>query len=461
MSKDVKKQLQSLIKLISFFKQIRHQDELQNLGFFFVNDLFNLIPFRQCILWTYKGGKVSLTAASGQMEIEKNSLLAQFVTSSVKAKISANPLAEDKSAREEYIKEHGYAEIADFTQEDRASLSEADLQEFVSPHIVNVTFWDEQGVIGGLWLSREEELGHIERAILEDAGDALAEKILFFSRKRSKFDRRKSPSKLRVALLIAFLIFCCWPVRFSITTSAEVIAKDATVVTVPFDGLIEEINVDPNAQVKKGDLLFSLEKTRLKNQYALSRQSLVTAKEKLAKTQREVFSDPEKIPDLNILKEEVKLKNLELDYAKDRLDISDIISTHEGVILFSDKNDLLGKPAKIGEPVMTLANPQNIELLVRIPSDGMIDIHREIPLRFFLNTAPLKSHKALLHNISYQPSPDPSGLMTYKARAKIEDIDEIEKIGLTGTAKLYGGRTIMILNLLRRPFIALRSLSGF
>lgn len=461
MSKDISKQIQSLIKLISFFKQIRHKDTTEKLGFFFVNDLYNLVPYRQCVLWDYKSGDIHIEAASGLVNIEKNSPLAQFIRDVVKKKLSTTNLINDEDARRGFIAEHGYAHISPLTKEDYEKFSDSDMQEFISPNISLVTLLDQKGVIGGLWIARDKELGDIEHAILEDASDALAEKLLFFGQQRLRWGKNVKPHKKQMALALAFWVFCLWPVRFSITTPAEIVAKDLTVVTVPFNGLIEDVYVSPNMYVEKDDLLFSLEKTRLKNQYALSMQALETAKEKLSKTQREIFTDAKKIPELNILKEEVKLKKLELDYAKDRLDFSDVRAATDGVVLFSDKNDLLGKPARAGEPIMRLANPEDIELLVRIPADSMIEINRDVPIRFFLNTSPLHSHKAHLYNISYQPSPDNGGLLTYKARAKIDDVQAIEKIGLTGTAKLYGAHTIMILNLLRRPFIALRNLTGF
>jgi len=462
MSKDISKKLQSLIKLISFFKQIRHQDTREKLGFFFVNDLFNLVPFRQCILWDYAGGKVSLLAASGQIDIEKNSPLAQFVIGAVKNKIANEPIISDEDKRGTFIKEHGFAHLSDLGRDDISGFSNLDIEEFLAPNMSHILLFNKNSVIGGVWLARENDLGEIEKAILEDACDALAAKLdAFSSTSKNVFKSGALSKKIKIASMLAILIFCLWPVHFSVTTSTEIIAKDISVVTIPFNGLIENVYVDPNDRIEEGELLFSMDKTRLNNEFALSKQSLETARERLSKTEREVFADPKKNSELNPLREEVKLKLLELSYSKERLDLSDVKATKAGIVLFSDKNDLVGQPAQAGEKIMTLADPKEMELLVRIPADSMIELNTDIPIRFFLNVAPLSSHRAQVYNVSYKPSPDAGGLLTYKARAKIEDIERIEKIGLTGTAKLYGGRTVMIFNLLRRPFIALRNLSGF
>lgn len=459
MAKEINAQLQGLIKLISFFKQIRHKESLESLGFFFVNDLFNIIPYRQCILWSYHAGDVKLVAASGQMDIEQNSPLAQFVLKAVKRKLSDHPLSDNADARSSYIKENGFSHVSDLSVEECSTFSGRDVKEFLSPCMSHVFLLEDAGVIGGVLLAREKPLGKMERAVLEDAGDALAEKLLFLRNKANFFKPVGGIfTKVKLILAVAVLLFLLWPVKFSVTTYAEVVAKDSKVVTIPFDALIEDIHVDPNEEVSAEDSLFSLDNTRLKNEYALSKQFLDTAKERLSKTEREVFSDPTKVPELNLLREELKLTALKLSYAKERLDLSDVKAKVDGVVLFSDKNDLIGRPVKAGDVIMTIAKPDDVELLVRVPVDSMINLDWDIPVRFFLNTAPLTSLEAQLYNVSYKPSSDADGLMTYKARAKIADLEEIERIGLTGTAKLYGGQTVMVVNLLRRPFIAIRNL---
>ena len=77
-----------------------------------------------------------------------------------------------------------------------------------------------------------------------------------------------------------------------------------------------------------------------------------------------------------------------------------------------------------------------------------------------MNVDPLHSHDAELRTISYQSSKDEDGLLSYKARAIIENPQDVERVGLTGTAKVYGDKTLFIINVLRRPMIAVRNLIG-
>lgn len=459
-SKGVSKELVSLIKLVSFFKQIRHKDDLQDASFFFVNDLFNILPYRQCVFWTYANNKVNVRAASGQIDVGNQSPFAQFLKKAVKDLLKTKLI--DQSELQTHIDERGYADTHVIEAADLPAMSQDVLKEWLSPNTICVFLYNQKGLIGGVWLERDKKLGEMERAVLDDACDAFSAQLQLFRRSASEVRGAFfADKKVKVILTLLFLVFCFWPVRFSVTANAEIVPQQMQVVTVPFGSLISEVFVKPNQLVKKDDLLFSLDKTQLENEYALSVQKLETIRQKLAKTEREAFADPAKRSELNGLKEEIKSKRLEVDYRKQRLAVSDIRAAKDGVLLFSDVNDIVGQPVRAGDKIMVLADPDDIELLIRIPSDSIIDIDEDVHAKFFLNIEPLKSYEVKIQTISYQPTRDSDGILSYKARANIIEEAPAHKIGLNGTAKVFGDRTVMILNILRRPFIALRNFASF
>lgn len=453
----VSKEIISLVKLISFFKQLRHKDSLEKTGFFFVNELYNLTHYKQCVFWTYTQDKISIHSASGQIDISNQSPYAQFLKKTIKTLISQeHPNGHHNLDRD--IEDVGCAHIVKLSPKNVNPNNEENL----SPHTYCIFLYNQDSLIGGAWVEREKTLGEMEKAVLEDASDALANKIQFFSHKKKNiFSSILATSRYKKALLGLFLIFCLWPVRFSVTANAEIVAEDAFVVSVPYNGLIADVWVKPNQMVNKGDKLFSLDKTQLESEYALASQELLTAREKLSKTERESFIDPEKRYDINSLKGFIKQKSLELDYAKKRLDKSDITASKDGIALFSDTNDLIGKPLSVGDRVMVVADPEKTELLVKIPAESMIKLNSDVPVKFFLNTSPLKSHKGYIQNISYQAVIGADNQLTYNARITIKDKSAVERIGLMGTAKLYGNRTLMIFNILKRPLSGLRNFITF
>ena len=55
---------------------------------------------------------------------------------------------------------------------------------------------------------------------------------------------------------------------------------------------------------------------------------------------------------------------------------------------------------------------------------------------------------------------DAGGLLTYKIRGNFIAPEEEIRIGWTGTGKVYGDRTLFIVNILRRPITTLRRKLG-
>ena len=150
----------------------------------------------------------------------------------------------------------------------------------------------------------------------------------------------------------------------------------------------------------------------------------------------------------------------EKKFAAELLAQSEIRAARDGVAIFSDANGLRGKPVRTGEQIMLLADPQDSELLIRIPVEAMIQINEDVPATFFLNVSPLGFRDAKYDSISYQASLDPDGLLTYKVRARFDKDGTVPRVGWTGTGKVYGHRTIMAYNIFRRPLVTLRRKLG-
>ena len=138
---------------------------------------------------------------------------------------------------------------------------------------------------------------------------------------------------------------------------------------------------------------------------------------------------------------------------------STIKSPQAGIAIFSDPNDLIGKPVAIGQELMLIANPEKIELLIRVPTDAMIELNNNAAITFFPNSAPLSNFQGHLISSGYQASADPDGLLTYKLRATIDNSEQL-RIGWKGTAKIKGDWSFLGYSILRRPIIALRNILG-
>ena len=74
--------------------------------------------------------------------------------------------------------------------------------------------------------------------------------------------------------------------------------------------------------------------------------------------------------------------------------------------------------------------------------------------------APLKPLTASLTQTSYQATPSPEGISAYRIRGRFEGHAGIARIGLKGTAKLYGQRWPLAYLIFRRPLATLREWTG-
>lgn len=455
---------QLLLTLIAIQKNARHKRKRAELEFLMVNQTFNLVPYRHCLYWRWDGETVSIEAASGLVQLDPNGPYAiwikNFITKMLKERVL--PRQKEKAGEESYVS------ILPLGAGDCSGADLDDWKKWSSAHAMLFSLKNHDGDIRyGLWIDRQEEFNEAERAFLEDLSDGYAHAMHHFDSDGSDEKRKLhwksllSLSKSNVKrVMIALLIIMCLPVRTSVTAPAEIVARSPYVVSVPFDGVIENVEVAPNQLVKKGDLLVRMDSTVLKNRSEMTIREMETAEIAFNKTEREALVDRSKLVDINILKSQVEAKNSERNFAADLLLRSEIRAERDGVVIFADANSMRGRPARTGEQIMLLADPQDSELLIRVPVDSMIAINEKIPATFFLNVSPLGFKKASYDSISYQATPDPDGLLTYKIRARFEKGGDMPRVGWTGTGKVYGDRTIMAYNVLRRPLVTLRRKIG-
>jgi HlyD family secretion protein len=135
---------------------------------------------------------------------------------------------------------------------------------------------------------------------------------------------------------------------------------------------------------------------------------------------------------------------------------SDVNSTIEGVTVFDDPNDWLGRPVTQGEKILAVADPKSVELEIRLPMEDLIVLEPGSEVLFFSNITPHKPLDAKLNYFSYRATPTPADVMAYRLKASFSEHEELPRLGYHGTAKLYGTRRPFILWLLRKPILTMR-----
>ena len=110
---------------------------------------------------------------------------------------------------------------------------------------------------------------------------------------------------------------------------------------------------------------------------------------------------------------------------------------------------------------MSLADPTKAKLKIDISVDDALIVERGTEVEFFLTIAPTNPVKAKLTNVSYDAQLLPNQTTAFRAEAEFLPNEGMPRLGLTGTAKVYGERAPLIYAVLRKPLASIRRLIGF
>lgn len=260
------------------------------------------------------------------------------------------------------------------------------------------------------------------------------------------------------ALVLAGLL----PINITALAPAEVIPLDPALVTAPMDGVVQTIAVEPYSPVQQGDALFSLDAATLTSEQAIARQELALARAKLRRAEQDSFRDNRSKGERAILEEESALQAARLAATDERLARITTRAFRDGVVLFNDADDWLGRPVKTGQEVMSLADPTRVACRILLPVQDAIVLTPGSPVRLFLDSDPLHPLSARLIYAAYQAEITPQGYAAFRLEAHFEAdaTRSLPRIGLRGTARLQGEQVTLGYYLLRRPLAAMRQFIG-
>lgn len=272
---------------------------------------------------------------------------------------------------------------------------------------------------------------------------------------------RALSQRRRWLILAALMALPLLPIRQSYLAPAEVIALDASVVAAPMDGVIKVLHVRPNQRVEAGELLISLDDTVLRNRFAVLTKSVAVADAELMAASQKAFDDPDSKSLLNLLLGRAQERRAELAAVQEQLARTEVRAEQNGVVIFADPDDWTGRPVSTGERIMQLADPASRGVLIHVPVSDALSLQQGAMVKLFLTVRPLSPLAARVIESSYQALPSPEGIASYRLRATFDDSDPQVRFGLRGTAKIYGGWTVLGYYLLRRPLAGLRELTGW
>ncbi|HYD57676.1 MAG TPA: HlyD family efflux transporter periplasmic adaptor subunit, partial [Burkholderiales bacterium] len=250
------------------------------------------------------------------------------------------------------------------------------------------------------------------------------------------------------------------PVRLSALAPAEITPLRPIPVTSPLDGVVREIVIKPNEIVKAGQLVAVLDDTGLRNRLEVAAKSLDIARADLQRATFKSFTDEPSRLELQVLNARVQERQAEVSYLTELLAKSKLTAPQGGVAVFTSQDDWRGRPVQVGERVMMIADPSLIDITVYVPPEDAIDLEPGADVDLLLHVDPLSPIKARIARASYEATQTPEGSLAYIVRAEMEPGQGLPRIGLRGTAKVYGEEVSLGYYLLRKPLAFVRRSLG-
>ena len=443
MNEDKNIKIARLIGLEKKSREARTQDEL---NFVVVNETRQIIDFvNSYLLLKTPTDKYHVKAVSDLATVDRTAPLVTFVENIINDQKNTN------------LKEIQNLEVDKISR----SLKIKKPKNIPDNILLIPIFSPQRGLQGFLITTRNEKFNDNEvelaRHLSVTYGHAYNTFLTDFSIK--DFLKKNFTGKRSWIIILSIIFILIIPIKITSTAPVEVVPKNPRLITAPFDGVVKNIIVNNNDKINSGDLLIQIEDTDLKNSFNLAKQSLQVAEKELLRSRQFSFSNNEEKARLAELMAQVDLKKAEVESTSERLKNSKIYADKDGIAIVDQKNNWQGRPVSVGEKIITIANPEKVEFLIWLPVKDSLIIKENTDVKVFLDINPIKPLKGKLKRASYQSSLSPEEVLSYQISASFEG-EEIPRIGLRGTAKIYGSRVTLFYYLFRKPITFVRQLIG-
>lgn len=446
-----------ILRLLTVVNQLHlkafEAKSVQSLNFLILNDTVQAIRYDRAVLWKLDGNSATILGISGQTSINASAelvknwkqLIDDLITNQKPQQLNKDSFISKKELWETFNE-----------------------QSALKPSVVWVPFVTEEKTVIGLWLERwnnaKWQVGEVE--IIVNLMKAYGYAWMKFNSNSpllslgifSRFNKKMGLG-IAAGVLLALMLFIKVPLR--VVAPCEIVPKDPFLVTAPIDGTIAEVVIQPGELVKKNDILFEYDKRVAMEKLEVAKKQLEITHSEVARATTLSFKDPRAATELAILKlkEEKEKINLSLaNYYVGQLTVKAKVS---GVAIIDDPDIWRGKPVQVGEKVLVISDPKLTKIRMWIAESDNVDFNFNEPIRIVLNIDPSRSRPAKLEYIANYVTLSEKQVPSFIAEADWVDASEEVKLGLKGTAILYGEDVTILYLITRRPYKYLRNLLGF
>ncbi len=414
------------------------------LTFMILNDTQKLVKYDRAILWSIRNHKLVCQGVSGQIE-----------------SLSESPVVREVSTIIGQLQNLEEPQIIDLKGRLPGSDSTAKNTTLGLPSVAWVPIKDENGLTIGLWLERWRTVWTAEEIKV----------VAYLMQGYAAAWTRKQPligfslpswQTILVSTALVSLILLLIPVPLRVVAACEIIAKDPILITAPLEGIIAKVDVTPGEPVKEGQTLFTYDKRVPLQQLKIAQKQVEVTNAQLNRVLTLGLSDTSSLSESAVWKNQLAKDNIELDLARYHSSQLEVTSPTTGIALFDNPDEWRGKPVKVGERVMVVSKPGDTKVRIWVPERDNVVIRKDRPIKVILNINPLVSYSAELTYVSNVSKLGEKNIPTFTAEAEWpKDTQPDLKLGLKGTAVLYGENVSLLYWIARKPWAAIREYLGW
>lgn len=439
--------------LLGFEAMVREAPDADQVILHAVNDARNVVDYLQaCFLRRTRTGKFRCEAVSSLAGVDRNAPFVRWVERLANMRFQS-----------------GSAGPQNFSVSLEEAGAAAGGAAYPFRHFAGLPLADRSGEVFGLLLFiRDKPFEEAQVVIGRRLAGATAHALMALT-PPSRLKGFALPRKWIVAAFVLALLAMFIPVPMTALAPVEVVADNPVVVAAPLDGVVHEVVPDPSTDVRAGDVLFRLDDTTLRAEMEVAERKLLVAEARLATALQAAFGETAARREVAIAEAEVKLATAERDYVASRLAKVNVTAERDGVVIYTDRKDWTGKPVATGERVMEIADPRRIAYRIGLATSDAIALAQDARVKVFLDARPLSAIPARLTEAGYLAEEGEGGVLSYRLLAHDDagqgdlhgDDADAPRIGLRGTAQVYGYTVPLGFYLFRRPLAALRQSAGF
>ncbi|MCC8180021.1 MAG: HlyD family efflux transporter periplasmic adaptor subunit [Planctomycetes bacterium] len=282
--------------------------------------------------------------------------------------------------------------------------------------------------------------------------------------RRQPWRRRMTAEKKRIALLAGLfaaalaLLMVRMPLR--IVAPCEVVATRPLPVNAPIDGVIREVLVRPGQDGAAAEPLFTYDDDALLDEVSVAQKQVELARSNLERIMALALVDLGARSEARLLDNRLAQDEVRLQSALRRAGHAIVVAPGAGTVIMGDPAELAGRPVNIGDAILRIADQADNRLRIWLPQDDRIEFSAAREVKVFLNADAGRSRRARLDYVAAHAQQGQDGIYGFMAEADWLGGTGGIKLGLRGTAVLYGDDVPLGYWLIRKPLAAVRRFLG-